>query len=222
MALADGFPTIDGIPLHPLIVHAVVVLLPLSALGTVLIAVRPAWRRRFGVAVAALTVVAVAAVPVAQQTGEQLEEMLKAQQNPLVQQHSELGESLLPYAITFGALVLALVLAGWLADRRTRSAHAASAPRRGFWQVLVVPLAILAVLSAAVTTVRVVQVGHSGSAAVWLSVGDRSVGDRSVGDVSGDVRVGDRPAGSGQISYSAPARTSSTGPSKTDFASPSI
>ncbi len=159
--------TVDGLPLHPLVVHAVVVLLPLSAVGTVLIAVRPAWRRRFGAAVAALTVLAVATVPVAQQTGDQLHDKLKSLDNPLIERHAELGETLLPYVVVFGVLVLALVFTGWLSDRRARVAEA---PRRGLWQVLVVALAVLAVLSAAATTARVVQIGHSGSTAVWEGV----------------------------------------------------
>ncbi len=158
--------TVDGLPLHPLVVHAVVVLLPLSAVGTVLIAVRPSWRRRLGAGVAALTVLAVATVPVAQQTGDQLRDKLPPD-NPLIERHAELGETLLPYALVFGVLVLALVLTGWLTDRRARTAET---PRRGLWHVLVAVLAVLAVLSAAATTAQVVQIGHSGSTAVWEGV----------------------------------------------------
>lgn len=166
MTLADGLVTVDGLPLHPLVVHAVVVLLPLSAAGAVAIAVRPAWRRRFGPVVAALAVLGVAAVPIAQETGEQLKDKLESLENPLIERHAELGETLLPYAIVFGALVLALVLIGWLADRQTRNNDPA-VPRRGFWTVLLVAVAVLTVLSAVATTARVVQIGHSGSTAVW-------------------------------------------------------
>ncbi|MCW2828706.1 MAG: hypothetical protein JWQ67_2322, partial [Marmoricola sp.] len=42
------FDTFNGIPLHPLVVHAVVVLLPLAILGTIAIAVRPGWRGKYG------------------------------------------------------------------------------------------------------------------------------------------------------------------------------
>ncbi|MBC8092563.1 MAG: hypothetical protein H7Y15_11605, partial [Pseudonocardia sp.] len=41
--------TLDGVPLHPLVIHAVVVLLPLAAVGTLAMAVRPVWRRSLGV-----------------------------------------------------------------------------------------------------------------------------------------------------------------------------
>ena len=51
------FDTINGMPLHPLVVHGVVVLLPLAALGTIAIAVRPVWRRTYGHLVVATTAV---------------------------------------------------------------------------------------------------------------------------------------------------------------------
>ncbi|GAA4243047.1 DUF2231 domain-containing protein [Dactylosporangium darangshiense] len=34
---------INGLPVHPLVVHAAVALLPLAAIGVIAIAVRPAW-----------------------------------------------------------------------------------------------------------------------------------------------------------------------------------
>ena len=40
------FDSILGLPLHPLVVHGVVVLLPLMALVTVVVAVRARWRQR--------------------------------------------------------------------------------------------------------------------------------------------------------------------------------
>jgi hypothetical protein len=42
------FGQINGLPVHPLVVHLVVVLLPLAAIGTIAIAVRPVWRRPYG------------------------------------------------------------------------------------------------------------------------------------------------------------------------------
>jgi hypothetical protein len=165
MNRGQGLVTIDGLPLHPLVIHAVVVLLPLSAVAAVLIAVRPAWRRRYGSPVAVLTVLGVAAVPIAQLTGRQLAARLAGLQNPLIDRHTRLGETLLPYAIVFGVLVLTLVLLGRLADRRLPgTVH----PRR--WRLLLVALAGLTVLSAVLTTVQVVRIGHSGATAVWDGV----------------------------------------------------
>ena len=41
--------TVGGIPAHPLVVHAVVVLLPLAAAGTLLVVARPLWRQQLGI-----------------------------------------------------------------------------------------------------------------------------------------------------------------------------
>ena len=69
---------VSGLPLHPLIVHAVVVLLPMAVLGAVLIAVWPAIRARWAWPVVVLTVAAVVAIPLATSTGEGLEHSLRA------------------------------------------------------------------------------------------------------------------------------------------------
>jgi len=45
------FDTINGIPVHPLVVHAVVVLLPLAVFGAFAIVVGPGWRKQYGVLV---------------------------------------------------------------------------------------------------------------------------------------------------------------------------
>ena len=114
--------TVDGIPAHPLLVHAVVVLLPLAALGGLVIAARATWRRRFGVAVLLLTAAGVAAVPLATRTGDQLKAVLPP--NPKIERHAELGNNLLPFALAFGVAVLLLVIAGRLADRERDAAAA--------------------------------------------------------------------------------------------------
>ena len=64
------FDLIDGLPVHPLVVHAVVVMLPLAVLGTVALALRPAWRLRYGWLLVGVTAVATVLVPVATSSGE--------------------------------------------------------------------------------------------------------------------------------------------------------
>jgi hypothetical protein len=61
---------IHGLPAHVLLVHAVVVLIPLSALLVVLSAAWPAARRRIGVASPLLALVNLALVPVTTHAGE--------------------------------------------------------------------------------------------------------------------------------------------------------
>lgn len=162
--------TIDGLPLHPLLVHAVVVLLPLAAVGSIAIALVPSWRRRYAWPVLGVTLAGVAAVPVAKQAGEDFQAALEKStgvQNPAIQAHADLGTQLLPIALGFGVAVIALLVAGRLADRE----RAAEAPTTKTWRVVSVVVSVLVVLLAVGTTVQTVRAGHSGSSAVWSGVG---------------------------------------------------
>ncbi len=156
---------IGGIPAHPLIIHAVVVLLPLAAVGTIAIAARPAWRRSLGVPVALIALVGVGAVPLAVQTGEQLREALGGG-GPLVEIHAQRAETLLPFAVAFLVLLLLAVYSGRRADR----AGEEPGDGRPLWRRTAVGSAVLAAVAGVVVTGLVVWIGHAGSSAVWLAV----------------------------------------------------
>jgi hypothetical protein len=165
--------TIADLPAHPLVVHAVVVLLPLASLGGLLMAVSPALRRRFGVAVLLLAAAGVGAVPLATRSGAELKGALPPN-NPLIEAHQRLGENVLPYALTFGITVVLLVMAGRLADRERGAAEASSADSTGAprtWRRIAMVAAVLVAFSGIAVTVQVVRTGHSGSTAVWNGVG---------------------------------------------------
>jgi uncharacterized membrane protein len=98
------FDLINGVPIHPLVVHAVVVLLPLAVLGTIAIVVRPAWRLRYGPLVVAAAAVATALMPVATSSGEALEQRVG---NP--GEHAELGDQLIWFAIPLLVLAAAVI-----------------------------------------------------------------------------------------------------------------
>jgi hypothetical protein len=109
------------LPAHPLLVHAVVVLVPLCSLGVAVGALWPAARWRLAWVLLGLTIVTVAMVPLATGSGEVLEEMVK--ENGLVERHAELGDGYLPYA--FALLIGAFAVAGlqWIeGGRHGRSA----------------------------------------------------------------------------------------------------
>jgi hypothetical protein len=160
---------IDGIPLHPLVVHAVVVLLPLAALGTVVIAVRRSWRRSLGIPVVLLALVGVAAVPMATATGTELRTALGAQ-NPLIEVHMERASWLLPFALAFLALLVGAVLTELAAARAEVGAHAAPAASPTRYRVAT-GLSALAALTGLAVAAIVVWVGHAGSTAVWQGIG---------------------------------------------------
>jgi uncharacterized membrane protein len=155
------FDLINGLPVHALVVHAVVVLLPLACIGTIAIAVRPAWRQRYGVLVVACAAVSTALIPVATSSGEELERRVG---NP--GEHAEMGDQLIWFAIALLALSLALV---WI-DRRQRAADGGETTDRslvGGSSNRTRVVAVLALVAALATTVQVFRVGDSGARAAW-------------------------------------------------------
>lgn len=161
----------DGLPLHPLIVHATVVLVPLSALMVALYVLWPRFRAWSGPLPAAASLVGLALVPLSTSTGETLEE--RVERTDLVERHADIAEQLLPWAI--GLAVLAV--AAWLVQRRVDRGSTVVRP-------VVLGIAVLAVVAAAGTTVQVARIGHAGAKAAWADT-DMSSSGRSSDD-SGD------------------------------------
>lgn len=168
--------TILGLPLHPLVVHAAVVLVPLAALLLIAAAVSPRVRRWAGWLTPAVATLALVLVPLATSSGENLEGSVG--DSALVETHAEMGEQLLPWAI--GMAVLAFALVWW--DRRERSAGVTRGGNRGIATALVVG-AVVASLGAGV---QVARIGHSGAKAVWSKQVAESGG--SGGSSDGDDR----------------------------------
>lgn len=150
------FNSIDGLPLHPLVVHGVVVLLPLAILGTIAIAVRRDWRVTFGPLVVAIAVVATALIPVATQSGEQLE---KSVGDP--GEHADLGDALLWFALPVLILSAALVIL-----ERRRAKRPETAPKPVVFHVV----AALACVASLAAVVQVYRVGESGAREAWGGV----------------------------------------------------
>lgn len=170
------FTEVFGLPTHTLIVHVVVVLLPLAALGAIVLAVLPRLIRTYGLLVGVLTLIAVVAVPVATRSGESLYDRKSATftsaadapEAVAMDRHRELGEQLLPYA---GALLVAvlLLLGGHLLGRRVGVPTAggdSGVPAFGVRLARGV-VAVLTVVAAVMTVVMLIRAGHAGSDAVW-------------------------------------------------------
>ena len=168
------FDLINGLPIHPLVVHAVVVLLPIAMLGTIALAVRPRWRRTYGPLLIVVTAVATALIPVATSSGEALEKRVGQPG-----EHAELGDQLIWFAIPLLVLLVALVVL----DRRrapaeTRTGDGTVATRSSSSKALTA-VAVLAVIAGLATTVQVYRIGDSGARAAW---GDKVAATSSSGD----------------------------------------
>ena len=145
-----------GLPLHVLVVHAVVVLVPLAVLGTVVVALWPAARRRYGWLVVGVTAAATISVPIAGGSGEDLRDRLVP--TDLIREHAHLGDQLLVFVAVLFAASTALV---WF-TRHDEPTASRRAPKP-----LVIALAGVTVLAAVVSGVQVVRIGDSGARAAW-------------------------------------------------------
>lgn len=112
MTTPTALSQIRGLPVHVLLVHAVVVLVPLCAALLVLAAWwRPA-RVRLGPFLPLLAAGCLVLVPLTTSAGEWLQTQVGP--DPLVQKHAELGDQLLPFA---AGLLLLSVAVWWLGRR---------------------------------------------------------------------------------------------------------
>lgn len=139
------FDKILGLPVHVLVIHAVVVLLPLMALLTIVTAVRPGLRERFTWWVSGANAVVFGLTLVAKESGQALQAALGGQ---VAKEHGELG-SVLPLF----ALFLVVTSVGVGATRRNRSLG---------------PVAVVfTVIAAIASLVWTVRTGDAGARAVW-------------------------------------------------------
>jgi hypothetical protein len=150
-----------GLPLHALVVHAVVAFVPLSALIAIGYAVRPGWRRVLRWPTVAGAVVSGATAYVAAQSGQAL--LLRVSQVrasttnfDLLQQHQTWGDRAKWLCLVFMVLTLALV---WFARPPEEES-----PRGHPIDVI---LAVLVVIAAVTATTTVVLAGHAGAQVVW-------------------------------------------------------
>jgi cell division protein FtsW (lipid II flippase) len=141
--------TIFGLPTHTLVVHAAVVLLPLAALGGIIMGFSQRFSVRFGPVVVAVAAVGTVAAFVSRISGEEFAERVG---NP--EEHAEAG-SLLPF-IAVGFFVVLLLL--WLLDRRGRR------------DLLTQIVGVVVIIAALILTGWTIRTGHSGAEATWKSI----------------------------------------------------
>lgn len=140
--------TFFGLPLHPLVVHAAVVLLPLAALGALLIAVSSRARKRYGSLVVLVAFAATGAVVGSRLSGEVLA-------------GGTTGEGILATHITWG------LLAPWPAAALAVASLLLVLAGRGQNRPLLITSALLTVVAALASLAVIAIVGHSGATSVW-------------------------------------------------------
>jgi uncharacterized membrane protein len=150
----DVLDTFRGVPIHPLLVHATVVFVPLLILGALAYALVPRIRAKIDWAVLALAVIAPLSAVVSKLSGEALRDRLVAkgfsgQALTDIDHHSQLGTATMLLSIALGVLALLLVLL------RRRPA------------VLSGILVVLTLAVGGATGYAVVMTGDTGAHAAW-------------------------------------------------------
>lgn len=211
----------NGLPVHPLVVHAAVVFIPLTLLGIILISVKRSWRKSLGWWVVLLAFVSVGFSVAAKESGERL-----AVRVGLPEQHAELGDTLPIFAGFMFLATLALVVADRFTTHRAESKAAAapSAETAGSTEspgdkrsALVTVLAIIAVLIGLVATFQTYRVGDTGAKAVWASV----LANSNSSATGEDTNASPTPSASASATSSSASPSTSASSSGSASASPS-
>lgn len=148
------YDTFLGLPVHVLLLHVTVVLVPLAAVASAVVFLRPRWRRSFGAALVGVNVGMLALTFVTVQAGQELQNRFRWIGDEAVPRddHEAFGRALLWVVLALAGTTLL----AWLA---TRSGGAPAAVGIGTGMVV----GGLAVASIVLT----VLAGHTGSKSHW-------------------------------------------------------
>ncbi len=147
--------TISGLPAHALLVHAIVVLAPLTAVLEILCAFWLAARRNLVWLVLALAGTTTVLTPLTTDAGEWLKDQ-RGHVTPILQEHADRGGWMIYFSVALLVVALALAALHWLEGR-------SDAPRRA----ATVVVAVVALVVGVSSIVTVVRIGHSGAESVW-------------------------------------------------------
>jgi len=167
--------SINGLPLHPLIVHIPVALLPLAFIGVAVMCIKRAWYERYRWAVLVVGGIGTLGAILAASTGESLESDVRRTEGSAalrgIHDHAEAGDLARSVAIVFFVALAAWVLIPWYLDRRHAQQQTDNEGEVGrshrysnlARSILMVTTAILATASMA----TIYRAGHSGATSVW-------------------------------------------------------
>ncbi|HEY7270014.1 MAG TPA: DUF2231 domain-containing protein [Dehalococcoidia bacterium] len=157
--------TVLGLPIHALVVHFAVVMVPAAGFALIAAGVKPEWRNRYLWMAAGLAVVAAGAAIVTAASGEQLQDTVRqsarlAGSRATFGDHPEQGDMARNLAV-----LMALAGCGFVAVQRwgKKLALPAWTPTAAYAVTTVVSLAAIA---------SIVIAGHSGATLVWKDLGN--------------------------------------------------
>lgn len=145
---------LGGLPLHPLVVHAAVALIPLSIAGVLSYVFVPRWRSTLRWPLLVVATIAALSVPAAYFSGEPLRDQLGLAESNAVQRHEGFAQQTLIVLFAWWLVVFVLLM-------RSPSDGPSRRPWPPRW------LMALAVVLSLAGLVGIIATGHSGASSVW-------------------------------------------------------
>ena len=154
--------------MHPLAVHAPVVLVPIATVVALVLAVKSDWRRRLGWWMPAAVLVLAGLLFVAKQSGEAVAAVEPSIVFGDITEHQKLAETTMILGVVWFVLTAGLAAWDWRARRgAAQTLSGAGAPVES--DVVSNVLAVVVAVAAIVTTIWLIRTGHAGAAERWPS-----------------------------------------------------
>jgi energy-coupling factor transporter transmembrane protein EcfT len=141
---------IFGLPIHPLVVHAAVILMPIASLAALVMSYLPSFSRRYGKLVFGLSIIGLISLFAARWSGEELKEIVGVE----IERHQNLG-NLAPF---ISIPLVALIYLRWRMDREGANIGSPAIRRL---------VSIFLVIASLISLTYVALSGHSGAELVW-------------------------------------------------------
>jgi uncharacterized membrane protein len=148
---------VNGVPTHPLVVHAAIVLVPLVLACLIVFSFKKKWHSTFAIPTLVLAFGGLVASWLAEESGGSLEERIK--ETNLVEEHAELGENFVIIAFILFIFVAIWAFIGWRNRNKTEISKNDLYIR--------IAVSIVAILIAGYASFAIYEVGHSGAKSVW-------------------------------------------------------
>jgi hypothetical protein len=157
----------DGLPAHPLFVHVPVVLIPTTVVAAIVFMARTQWLRRYGIALAVVSIVAMSSIFLTMQAGAALRGALHLQGEAavLISQHAQAAHILAYIYVVFTATLIVTFAAYRIAGGMPTGLAIVDRPLapNSVFQALRVLLVVLALAAG----YMVFRTGDLGAKAVW-------------------------------------------------------
>jgi hypothetical protein len=139
-----------SLPLHPLVVHAAVILMPAAAISALVMSYLPSFSRRYGKLILGVSILGLLSLFAARWSGEELQEIVGAE----ISRHQNFG-NITPF---ISAPLVILIYFRWRMDQEGANIGSATVRRL---------VSVALVISAFVSLIYVLLAGHSGAELVW-------------------------------------------------------